>query len=124
MKKIQIGLLGCGTVGTGVAKLLTESKSVIAARLGADLNLKRIADIDIETDRGVKLEPGVLTTDAGAVVNDPDIDIVIEGDGIAFAKTFAKLQKARIHTYAKFGTAVIIFEDGFKIDVASARLEY
>jgi len=53
-----------------------------------------------------------------------DIDIVIEGEGIAFAKKFAKLKGARVHTYAKFGTAVIIFSDGFKIDVASARLEY
>jgi tRNA nucleotidyltransferase (CCA-adding enzyme) len=53
-----------------------------------------------------------------------DIDIVIEGEGIAFAKQFAKLKGARVHTYAKFGTAVIIFSDGFKIDVASARLEY
>ncbi len=53
-----------------------------------------------------------------------DIDIVIEGDGIAFAKTYAKLMKARIHSYAKFGTAVIIFPDEFKIDVASARMEY
>jgi len=53
-----------------------------------------------------------------------DIDIVIEGDGIAFAKKFAAGAGARIHAYAKFGTAVIIFPDGFKIDVASARLEY
>ncbi len=53
-----------------------------------------------------------------------DIDIVIEGDGIAFARKFAKLEGARIHAYAKFGTAVIIFPDGFKIDVASARMEY
>ena len=53
-----------------------------------------------------------------------DIDIVIEGDGIAFAKKFAAWAGARIHAYAKFGTAVIIFPDGFKIDVASARLEY
>ena len=56
--------------------------------------------------------------------SDEDIDIVIEGDGIAFAKQYAKLVGARIHTYEKFGTAVIIFPDGFKIDVASARLEY
>ncbi len=56
--------------------------------------------------------------------SDEDIDIVIEGDGIAFAKRYAKLVGARIHTYEKFGTAVIIFPDGFKIDVASARLEY
>ncbi len=53
-----------------------------------------------------------------------DIDIVIEGDGIAFARTFAKKYGARIHSHRKFGTAVIIFEDGYKIDVATARLEY
>ena len=40
MKPIQIGLLGCGTVGTGVAKLLIESRERIAARLGTSLNLK------------------------------------------------------------------------------------
>jgi tRNA nucleotidyltransferase (CCA-adding enzyme) len=53
-----------------------------------------------------------------------DIDVVIEGDGIAFAKTFAKACGARTHSHQKFGTAVIIFPDGFKIDVASARTEY
>ncbi len=53
-----------------------------------------------------------------------DIDIVIEGDGIVFAKAYAKAQGTRIHTYAKFGTAVIIFPDGFKIDIATARMEY
>jgi len=53
-----------------------------------------------------------------------DIDIVIEGDGIAFAKKYAKITGARINAYQKFGTAVIIFPDGFKIDVASARMEY
>jgi tRNA nucleotidyltransferase (CCA-adding enzyme) len=53
-----------------------------------------------------------------------DIDVVIEGNGIAFAKTFAQAFGARTHTHQKFGTAVIIFPDGFKIDVASARMEY
>jgi tRNA nucleotidyltransferase (CCA-adding enzyme) len=53
-----------------------------------------------------------------------DMDIVIEGDGIAFAKKFAQSAGARTHTHAKFGTAVIIYPDGFKIDVASARMEY
>ncbi|MFZ5562836.1 MAG: CBS domain-containing protein [Thermodesulfobacteriota bacterium] len=53
-----------------------------------------------------------------------DVDIVIEGDGIAFAKTFAVQMKARAHYSKKFGTAVITFADGSKIDVASARLEY
>lgn len=53
-----------------------------------------------------------------------DVDIVIEGDGIAFAREFAGRMKARVHYYRKFGTAVITFADGSKIDVASARLEY
>ncbi|CCK80169.1 CBS domain-containing protein [Desulfobacula toluolica] len=53
-----------------------------------------------------------------------DIDIVVEGDGIEFAKTYAKKEGCRINTYKKFGTAVIIYPDNFKIDVASARLEY
>jgi tRNA nucleotidyltransferase (CCA-adding enzyme) len=56
--------------------------------------------------------------------SDEDVDIVIEGDGIAFAKKYAGLEGARVHTHEKFGTAVIIFADGYKIDVASARLEY
>ncbi len=53
-----------------------------------------------------------------------DVDIVVEGNGIEFAREFAGRFGARINAYAKFGTAVIIFPDGFKIDVASARMEY
>lgn len=86
MKRINIGLLGCGTVGTGVAKLLIENKDLLTARVGADLNLKWVADIDIETDRGIQFPEGVLTTDAQKLLTDPDIDMVIEmigGDGIA-----------------------------------------
>jgi tRNA nucleotidyltransferase (CCA-adding enzyme) len=53
-----------------------------------------------------------------------DVDLVIEGDGIAFAKTFAARHGARARVFQKFKTAVIIFPDGFKIDVATARTEY
>jgi len=53
-----------------------------------------------------------------------DIDIVVEGDGIAFAKFYAGQQGCRVNPHKKFGTAVIVFPDNFKIDVASARLEY
>ncbi len=53
-----------------------------------------------------------------------DIDIVIEGDAIEFAKRFAARFKARSRQFLKFKTAVIIFPDGFKIDVATARIEY
>lgn len=67
---------------------------------------------------------GGIVRDLFLYRDNEDIDIVIEGDGIAFAKTFAKKFKTRIHTHKKFGTAVIILDNGYKIDVASARMEY
>ena len=53
-----------------------------------------------------------------------DIDLVIEGDGIDFAKKVASRYESHVKTHRTFGTAVITFPDGFKVDVASARLEY
>jgi tRNA nucleotidyltransferase (CCA-adding enzyme) len=53
-----------------------------------------------------------------------DVDIVIEGDGIKFAHEFAQHYEARVRSHRKFGTAVLIFPDGFKVDVATARMEY
>ena len=86
MKKINVGLLGCGTVGTGVAKILIENKGLIRSKLGADLTLKYVADIDATTDRGIKFDKGVFINDPYKIVNDPDIDIVLEmigGEDIA-----------------------------------------
>lgn len=86
MTTLQVGLLGFGTVGAGVARLLIDSADRIRARVGMDLNLKYVADIDLETDRGVRLADGVLINDADRVVNDPEVDIIIEmigGEGIA-----------------------------------------
>jgi tRNA nucleotidyltransferase (CCA-adding enzyme) len=53
-----------------------------------------------------------------------DVDIVVEGNGIRFAETFGAGEGARVRPHHKFGTAVLVFPDGFKIDVASARVEY
>jgi tRNA nucleotidyltransferase (CCA-adding enzyme) len=85
--------------------------------------LKRIGEVADEFGYGAYVVGGFVR-DLFLYRLDEDVDIVIEGDGIAFAKKYAKLEGARIHTYEKFGTAVIIFADGYKIDVASARLEY
>ena len=53
-----------------------------------------------------------------------DVDIVVEGDGINFARTCAENLEVRVRSHRKFGTAVLIFPDGFKVDVATARMEY
>jgi tRNA nucleotidyltransferase (CCA-adding enzyme) len=57
-------------------------------------------------------------------IENSDIDVTVEGDGILFAETFAGNFGCRCKSHRKFGTAVIIFPDGFKIDVASTRIEY
>jgi homoserine dehydrogenase len=75
---INLGLIGFGTIGTGVVRLLQKNGDLISQRLGAKLNLKRIADIDIVTSRGVEVPKQVLTTKADDILNDPEIDIVIE----------------------------------------------
>jgi homoserine dehydrogenase len=87
MKSIHVGLLGFGTVGVGVARLLLEKQRLIRSRVGVDLVLKRIADIDTVTDRGLAVDPRMLCTDAREVVADPGIDVVVEmigGEGIAY----------------------------------------
>jgi homoserine dehydrogenase len=78
MKEIYVGLIGFGTVGTGVVKLLEENAGVISDKLGARLVLKKIADLDTTTDRGVKTAPGVLTNNVNEILDDPEIGIVIE----------------------------------------------
>lgn len=86
---INIGIIGFGIVGSGTAKVLLENKDILRERLGFELNLKRIADLDIVRDRGIKVPEGVLTTDVNHIFDDPDIQIVVELiGGINPAKNF------------------------------------
>ncbi|MCX8026267.1 MAG: homoserine dehydrogenase [Thermodesulfovibrionales bacterium] len=86
---VNVGIIGFGTVGSGTAKILLNSKELIRQKTGLDINLKRISDLDITRDRGVKVPDGVLTTSAKDVIYDPDIDIVVELiGGIHPAKDF------------------------------------
>jgi homoserine dehydrogenase len=98
MKTINIGIIGYGVVGAGVATLLTQKKELLEARIGACLTLKTIADIDITTDRGVVLGTTLLVNDALAVINDPEIDIIVEligGDTIAKQFTLKALENGK-----------------------------
>lgn len=88
-KKIVVGIIGFGTVGTGTAKILLENKDILSERLGFDIVLKKIADKDTGRDRGVALPKGMLAADADAVLDDPDINVVVElVGGIRPAKDF------------------------------------
>jgi homoserine dehydrogenase len=89
MKKIAIGLIGFGTIGTGVIKILHDNGDLISERVGAEIRLKKIADIDIRRSRGIVVDDSLLTTDAADILGDPGIDIVVElMGGYEPARTF------------------------------------
>ena len=87
MKQVNIGIIGFGTVGAGVAEALLKNGELISKRMGFFPVLRRVADLDTTTDRGVKLPDGVLINDAKQLVDDPEINIVVELVG---GTTFAK----------------------------------
>lgn len=78
MNDIKIGLLGFGTIGTGVVKILLRKQKLLRSKLGANISLKKIADIDIKRNRGIELPDGTLTKNAEEVLDDPEISIIIE----------------------------------------------
>ena len=78
MNRLQIGLLGCGNVGAALVGLLDEQREAVATRTGIELAITRIAVRSTAKDRGLSIDPSVFCADAGDIVSDPDIDIVVE----------------------------------------------
>ena len=74
---INIGLIGLGVIGGGVARILSEKSDFITRQVGIPLVLKRVADL-IESRKESLADPSIFTTDARSILEDPDIDIVIE----------------------------------------------
>ena len=81
MERLGVGLLGIGTVGGGVARLLEEGAGRIARRSGCRLELRRAAVRDLGKARSITLPPGRLVTDPRKVIDDPEIAIVVEAMG-------------------------------------------
>ena len=91
MIELRVGLLGLGTIGTGVAQLLLTHRDLLAQRLGKAVRLVRICDLDITRDRGVDLSTVELTTDAARITEAHDIDLVIElMGGLEPARSFVR----------------------------------
>ena len=78
MKEIGVGVLGCGTVGSGVVAGLRENAALLAERLGVKPVVRKIAVRDLATKRDPAVPEELLTSDAGAVIDDPSVDIVVE----------------------------------------------
>jgi homoserine dehydrogenase len=89
MQQVNVGIIGFGTVGAGTVEALMNNRETISSRVGSDIVIKRIADLDTDSDRGISLLPGILIKDAEAVINDPEIHIVVELiGGLKKAKEF------------------------------------
>ena len=86
MKELGIGIIGFGTVGAGVADCLIKNGEVIAKRTGVKPVIRKIADLDIVRDRGVKVPREVLTTDAMEAIETCEVIVELVG-GTTFAKT-------------------------------------
>ncbi|MDR3305118.1 MAG: homoserine dehydrogenase [Clostridiales Family XIII bacterium] len=101
MKRINIGLLGLGNIGTGTYKVLEMNRAHIEKTTGLNLEITKILEIDTERDRGIAIDPGKFTQDPRDILDDPGIDIVIELlGGIEPASSF-------MHTALKAGKHVV-----------------
>ena len=119
MAEVRVGLIGWGTIGTGVVKLLRRNRARIRERLGADLTLAGIADLDLTTDRGIQVDRKLLSRDAAKLIDDPKVDIIVELIGgyqpagrfllqaIARGKSVVTANKALLAVHGKeiFGAA-------------------
>ncbi len=82
MKQINVGLIGWGTVGTGVIKILRKNASLISRRLGgSQIRISRIADLDLKRKRGISVPAKILTGDPSRIIEDPSIQVVVELTG-------------------------------------------
>ncbi|MBS0291365.1 MAG: homoserine dehydrogenase, partial [Proteobacteria bacterium] len=86
MKPIQVGLLGIGTVGSGVFNVLARNQEEIRRRAGRGIEIAMVADLDTARARSIVGEQTRVVGDARELIANPDIDIVVEligGYGIA-----------------------------------------
>jgi homoserine dehydrogenase len=117
MKTINVGLLGLGTVGSGVVKLFQEHAALLDRRVGARLRLRRIAEIG--TPR-VAVDPKLLTTDPMEVIGDPQVDIVVELiGGTGAAKTLC-LESVTRGKHLVTANKALLAEHGLEIYQAAA----
>src|SRR6478735_1804570 len=111
-KPLKVGVLGCGSVGSQVVRLLDGQAGDLAARVGAPIELAGVAVRRLDAPREVEVPEGLLTTDALALVSRDDVDLVVEViGGIEPART---LILAALENGASVVTAnkALLAEDG------------
>lgn len=78
MKTISIGLLGLGTVGTGVVTIVHDHQDTLMHQVGCPVVIKKILVKNLNKSRNIDVDPSILTTSSDEILDDPDIDVIIE----------------------------------------------
>ena len=78
MKPVKVGLLGLGTVGTGVVRIVEGNQEHLSSQVGSPIIIERIAVKNTEKARDIDVDPSKITTDPWEVIRDPEIDVIIE----------------------------------------------
>jgi homoserine dehydrogenase len=78
VKPISVGLLGLGTVGSGVVKIIENHQDKLSYQVGCPVEVKKVLVRDLYKERDVQIDSRLLTTDVNEVINDPEINVIIE----------------------------------------------
>ena len=78
MKNVNIGIIGCGTVGINVVKILEKHSGIIKNRVGCGINIKWVCDKDLSKLKQLNLPSEKITSDVNKLILDPSVDILVE----------------------------------------------
>src|SRR3989338_4569005 len=115
MKKINIGVVGFGTIGSGLVKTLQARRQFLKEKSGVDIAVARICDKDLKSRRPVRVSRKILTKSIGKVLYDPGIDIVVELiGGVQPAKDII-LEALRQGKHVVTANKALLSESGYEI---------
>jgi len=117
---LRVALLGCGTVGSEVVRLLHSSADDLAARVGAPLELAGIAVRRLGRERGLPVDDALFTTDAAALVMRPDVDVVVEVIGGIEPARALLLSALRVGRSVVTANKALLAEDGATLHRAAS----
>lgn len=121
MRKVNVGIIGFGTVGKGVAKALLSKKNVLEERSGVSIKLVKIADKDLRPRKGIRIPRSMLTKNVDSLIKDKSIDIIIELIGGIHPAKEIILKALTLGKHVVTANKALLAEEGSKIFTASSR---